>query len=91
MKVRLITGLLCTIAFMPLAAQQSTAPARASTPVTSTTAGPRLAPALPRFEPSISTNGSSYSAARDLNDSHTITMTTLGIILGAALLILLIV
>jgi hypothetical protein len=70
--------------------QQAKAPARA--PVAQD-AGPRMTGPLPRYEPSFPsprTVGEANSNAFDLNDQHTITLSTLGLILVATVLVLLI-
>ena len=53
--------------------------------------GPRRAAALPRYEAQVPrpAHQPAYLASADLNDSHTITFTTLGLVLAAIIAILL--
>jgi len=75
-------ALLCgAVAPTSLAAQQ---------PASVQPAGPRLAAPLARFDPSVPRVAGSpaYLAAADLNDRHTLVISTLGIILVVVILLL---
>jgi hypothetical protein len=75
-------ALLCgAAATTSLAAQQ---------PASTQQAGPRLAAPLARFDPSAPRAAASpaYLAAVDLNDRHTLVISTLGIILVVVILLL---
>ena len=68
---------------------QAVAPAQQATVAP---AGPRMAAPLPRFEaqvPQPAYAGPYMASSADLNDTHTITFTTLGLVLAAIVAIIL--
>ena len=82
-------ALLGCLAAAPLAAQQpavSRAPTPGSAPAQSMTAGPRLEPQFQSYRPTVNHREEAVAAAAD---KTTITISTLGLVLIAVLLILL--
>ena len=86
-----VTALALVAGVVGVGTVQAQQPQAATTPVVTAQAGPRMAAPLPRYDAQLPRPGHqpAYLASADLNDSHTITFTTLGLILAAIIAILL--
>ena len=86
-----VTALVLLAGMVGLETLEAQQPAAVNGPTVAAQAGPRMAAPLPRYEAQVPrpTNQPAYLASADLNDSHTITFTTLGLILAAIIAILL--
>lgn len=90
----MLFSLFCISAVTVLSAQQAAKAAPALAQASVTAAGPRMEAAWPRYEPSASQSSAvrtyANSNAADLNDSHTLVFSTLGLILVGVVAFLLI-
>jgi hypothetical protein len=89
----MLFSLLCMSAVTVLSAQQAAKAVPALAQASVTAAGPRIQAAWPRYEPSAQTSAVrtyASSSAADLNDSHTLVFSTLGLIVVGVVAFLLI-
>jgi hypothetical protein len=87
----IVTALVVLAGTVGLGTIQAQQPAAAGAAQVTTQAGPRMAAPLRRYEAQVPqpANKPAYLASADLNDTHTLTFTTLGLILAAIIAILL--